>query len=325
MTLGISRIFRSTDAGAPQFNQTAGTLTSMLKAVLVNGYGTTQPLGWTMEFESGNIVVFRSKMGTRHFLRVDDTAVNPLYAEVSAFAAMSSVSNGTERIPAVGSNAYLWKCTTNGTAIPWMIVGDEAGFWLFHKPFWYVGGTGIGATANLHHPVYFGDYNAWDIRNKWNYLFLASSAIATPSSPLHVHAPAATIMHYVSRGSSFARGCVPIGILPYNSNTYLGNNLMSTTSLGDNKLNGAYMDSAIHVYETVTLGSLILGSIPGVFEPICLNITGTITAAATAPVETVDSDGNISIFTYINHTTGNQYNTIGRVTVKIGKGFRNVQ
>ena len=41
-------VYRSTDEGAPQLSAAAGSLKTVLKACLTNGYGTKQPLGWEM-------------------------------------------------------------------------------------------------------------------------------------------------------------------------------------------------------------------------------------------------------------------------------------
>ena len=322
MTMGISRIFRSTDAGAPQFTQTAGTLKDVLKAVLVNGYGSTQSLGWTLEYEIGAISVFRSKGGTRTFLRIDDSATDPLYAKVSAFSTMSSINNGTERIPPVGIDAYLWKCTTNGNT-PWYIIGDDAGFWLLHQPFYNVGGSLI---KYIFHVTYFGDYNSYNVANKWNYLFSPSNGIYTTSSGLIPRV--ASSPYYIGRGGDFAKGCVTCGALSMNpSATYFGQAILSTRSLGENKLNGVYLGSPIRLYETISgVGNIIIGTMPGILEPLCTSTALTFVASDLIPVETVDADGGLSIFLYGNYTSNStSKSTINKFILKVGKGFRNVQ
>ena len=47
-------VYRSTDEGAPQLSDAPGSLKTVLKACLTNGYGTKQPLGWEMQYEDGH-------------------------------------------------------------------------------------------------------------------------------------------------------------------------------------------------------------------------------------------------------------------------------
>lgn len=70
----------SDDASAPILSGNAsGALILVLKAVLVDGYGTTDPLGWEVAFEDivNNICVFRPLSGTlRPFIRVKDNELS---------------------------------------------------------------------------------------------------------------------------------------------------------------------------------------------------------------------------------------------------------
>jgi len=332
MTMGISRIFRSTDVGAPVFtNNVVGSLTALLKAVLVNGYGSTASLGWTLEFDGTGISAFRMKGGTRTFIRFDDSSYNSVgHTEVSAFSTMSSLNNGTERIPNIGVNAFIHKSQVTPGVAPWIIIGDDAGFWILFNNL-----TGSPTTANRYSAMYLGDYNAWDVKNKWNFCMIASNAtnpptMATRTYDLRIHTPATTstgYQHIVARGSSFARGCVYVGILPFNQNTVLGQNMLVVNIwLSSVKLGGALFGSAIHLYETVSNGSLILGSLPGVLEPIGMDSNAeSATLANTAHVETVDSDGDKSIFIYISPHTETVLSTMDKAIFKVGKGFRNAQ
>jgi len=324
MTMGISRIFRSTDANAPILSGSAGSLAALLKAVLVDGYSGTQSLGWTLEQIYTNTMVYRMKGGTKTFIRLDDTGIysSLQYPVISAFATMSSLNNGTERIPAHGYEAYLYKYETAGSPIPWIIVGDDAGIWILIKAKWYTGGVGVNTGANLFSVFYVGDYNAWDARNKWNFCLLGCATGATIS--LHPHAPSLSIPHLAARGSSFVKGCIYVGIYPFNNASYFGQNMLVSNSFGANKLNGVFMDSPIHLYETTSVGNIILGSLPGMAEPIMIDTTTALSVSATEPVESVDADGNRSIFFYNSHTNTN-LSVINKLIVKIGKGFRNVQ
>ena len=322
MTLGISRIFRSTDASAPQFSYAAGSLKNVLKTVLVTGYGATPSLGWSLEYESGHIAVLRQKSGIRRFIRLDDSGVvNPNYMEISAYSSMSSINYGTERMPAVGlSPMYIWKRNTTAvSSVPWMIIGDEAGFWIVYRPY----ETGI--LSYLWQCVYVGDYPAWDIRNKWNFSIFGTTVAANPNG-MYPHT-AATTHHMVERGSSFTKGASYVGLLPFNGNTQFGHNDMIQPSFGVHKLGGSFMCSPIHIYETVTAGNVILGNLPGVFEPIAKDYTYQYDTTTFLPLyeEVTDSNGVLSILLVGVQSGSYQTSNTNKLIFKVGKGFRNVQ
>ena len=67
-------VYRSTDEGAPQLSAAAGSLKTVLKACLTNGYGTKQPLGWEMQYEDGHAACWRSQhnRATGAVLSLDD-------------------------------------------------------------------------------------------------------------------------------------------------------------------------------------------------------------------------------------------------------------
>ena len=54
-------VYRSTDTNAPQLTNAAGSLKTVLKACLVEGYGSQPALGWEMKYEDNTTGVFKSK------------------------------------------------------------------------------------------------------------------------------------------------------------------------------------------------------------------------------------------------------------------------
>lgn len=54
-------VYRSTDNGAPQLTNAAGSLKTVLKACLIEGYGSQPSLGWEMPFEDNTTAVFKGK------------------------------------------------------------------------------------------------------------------------------------------------------------------------------------------------------------------------------------------------------------------------
>lgn len=314
MTIGTSVIIRSTDSGMPQLSNSAGTLTGVLKNVLVNS------LGWTIEYEGTNVVVFRMKGGSRTFLRIDDNnTYGAQCAEVSSYSTMTSVNNGSERMPNLNFPAFIFKYANAGN-IPWTIVGDDAGFWLILKSYY---NSDIAYLKHMVSVTYFGDYCPWDIKNKWPFCMFANRLINSGES-FYIHAPDTSVAHMVQRGHTFTKGHTYIGLLPFNNNTYFGQNLYVVNSTGANKLNGNFMCSPIHIYETASSGTLILGSIPGVLEPIMVSPSTTLTKDGCLPVETIDSDGGRSILFYV-YNGNTTYNVVGKIIIKVGKGFRDVR
>ena len=69
-------VYKSTDSGAPTLNGTKGTLITVLKACLVNGYGAKAGAGWTIALEdaANYKIIFRndSTTGTGRYFRIQD-------------------------------------------------------------------------------------------------------------------------------------------------------------------------------------------------------------------------------------------------------------
>lgn len=133
------RQYHSTDSSAPVVGNTAGSMIGLLDAVLVNGYGSKSPLGWTKEYSGTNIAVYRNNPSipgsTGMYLRVDDT--DAAYSSVCVFKTMSDINTGTDRAPnTTGISSYqdniFWSKHFNGTSSPkrWVIIGDERTFYL---------------------------------------------------------------------------------------------------------------------------------------------------------------------------------------------------
>lgn len=142
------RYYTSEDAGAPVLSGQAGALIALLDAVLVNGYGSQPPLGWSKPYTAANKAVYRldATINSGRYLRVDDS--NALYAIVNAYDAMSGVDSGTGGFPNVATPRYWRKSDTSGSASrQWTVFGDEAFAHLFLR--WR-------DTYSYHHHV-FGD------------------------------------------------------------------------------------------------------------------------------------------------------------------------
>lgn len=139
-------LYQSTDSGAPQLTATAGSLIQVLDAVLVNGYGSKSPAGWTKEFSGTNTAVYRNgpDSAARTFFRIED--ISGSYATVVGYHDMTDINTGTYRIPS--NTSY----TTNlgrqiYTSSPhWLALADSKTLFLSYntnasndRVAWYLG------------------------------------------------------------------------------------------------------------------------------------------------------------------------------------------
>ena len=139
------RVYRSTDASAPVLSGTAGTLISVLDAVLVNGYGAQVAAGWTKPFSGTNLASYRQGTGSNNFyLKVRDdasTADGALGATLRGFEVMTTVTatdssvDGTGPFPTVAQAAtgdLLRKSSVaDSSQRSWIIIADQRTFYMF--------------------------------------------------------------------------------------------------------------------------------------------------------------------------------------------------
>jgi hypothetical protein len=148
-------VYKSTDASAPTLTGTAGSLTTLLDAVLVNGYGAKAAAGWTIAFTASNKRCYRMTVtgATGFYVRVDDTAsVNTTSlgreALCRGFETMSTVDVGTGSFPTatqIANGIAVRKSATNEgtTTRSWIIVADNKSFYLFTNSGDFTGYSGF--------------------------------------------------------------------------------------------------------------------------------------------------------------------------------------
>jgi hypothetical protein len=139
-----TRVYRSTDPGAPVLRGSVGSLIAVLRACLVDGYGALAPAGWSMPYTDGQTPPQRA-----HFrqaprtdwpqcdLQVDDnitssdsgwSTVWQYIADIAGWRAATGLGAGSGRFPADGSSARVPKGQDTTTARQWVIVANERGF-----------------------------------------------------------------------------------------------------------------------------------------------------------------------------------------------------
>lgn len=146
-----TRVYQSTDVGAPVLTGQVGALTTLLSTVLVGGGGVAygsgadQKLaaGWALAFSASSRIALRNSLaagGTGHFVVVDDTgstAAGAREAVVKCYVGMSDINTpiGADVMPDTtifpGGGTVQKSETANGTARAWKIVADELTCWLW--------------------------------------------------------------------------------------------------------------------------------------------------------------------------------------------------
>jgi hypothetical protein len=130
-------IYRSTDSGAPVLTGNTASLIPLLDAILVNGYGSKPPAGWTKPFSGTDKAVYRNAATAiaRSYFRVVDPAPNNS-ARVRGYDTMTDVDTGTGPFPLpsdiTGDGMAIRKSSDgSGTARAWIAAADERTLVLF--------------------------------------------------------------------------------------------------------------------------------------------------------------------------------------------------
>jgi hypothetical protein len=141
------RVYRSTDASAPVLTGQVGSLTALLDAVLVNGYGALTAAGWTINQTTTNKRGYKQNLtgannSSGMLLYVDDTgpgAAGAKEARLCGFETMSAITPvGTGQFPTsgqsaigVGTVACRKSVTADATARAWTIIANGQTIYLF--------------------------------------------------------------------------------------------------------------------------------------------------------------------------------------------------
>ena len=133
-------VYRSTDASAPLLTNSNGSLIAVLRACLVDGYGSKPPAGWTAPFTGTNLIAFKEGTGgNNRYLRVYDggtDASSHRVANVRAYETMTAVSTGTGPCPTPGQvsgNGATMSYFQAGRSTPhasWVVVATPSFFHL---------------------------------------------------------------------------------------------------------------------------------------------------------------------------------------------------
>lgn len=130
----VVKVYRSTDVGAPKRTGALGSDIAILKACLVNGYGSVAGAGWTNPYNGTNLAVFRQGGGNQRYLRVDDSKSAYPYASIyRGYESMSAISTGIAPMPSSVAGVALARSSGGDTVAdrPWTIVATDKAFYFF--------------------------------------------------------------------------------------------------------------------------------------------------------------------------------------------------
>ncbi len=330
MAIGLIR--KWSDVGAPKLWANAyGSIIALLKAVLVDGYGAFSPLGWTLEYSSGDNTraVFRnSPTGTGTFLRVnnsnDGRAVTTV--DISAYESMGSLDDfSLSRCPALGISQYLAIGYNNASSCPdgihWYFIGDNLGFWFLWRPY-LTAYTNISSLGKIWYCTYIGDYIPVNITNKKNWFQSGSVATGTNLGPFGTVSSSASGTvpgYYCLRGSSFDEGSVVVGLQ--------SGSLFELTALGQSNqispMNGVLHHSIPILFDVINNNPNMLGFLPGLVNPLIKAGNNGVSDTNLQDSEIVMGNKTLNLFKYRpdGNTTYDLLKTIG---IFSGEGFRDV-
>lgn len=272
--------FFSNDVGAPQLTGTAGSLIAVLDAVLVNGYGSRSPLGWTKPFSGTNLAAYRNNpsFGSGYYLRFSDT--NAQVTAVRGYEAMTDVNTGTGMFPLAAQQAadtFIGKSVAaSATVRPWAVFGNARCFYLFI-------GSEVDTVFGVNTaPFFFGDVNTYRAGDTGAFCIpfgvnTATTALlsSTQNTRCFVNGYSTHFFDGVSSGlwfaymaRSFGGAPLPIGasmVAPGATSTNFGSTLMvATFPMGG--VNALPLSRALVLEQQ--FNGVLRGEMPGVYIPL---------------------------------------------------------
>jgi hypothetical protein len=261
---------------------TVGSLISLFDAVLVSGYGSSTPAGWTKPYSDTNIGVYRTGAGSRQrYIRVDDSATTD--SRIHAFETMASVSDYSTQFtsglgtPSAGSGYALKKSITADAVVrPWVIVATESAIYTFLEP--ALTGAGVWATATTstsgNGQFFFGDFISFRPGDTYNTAIIGPNATTNGSGYLGAASSAissAAIGHYLNR-SYLGFGAGGVGFNKGVPGIYYSFSVMGSASASNpfpDLITGGIQMAPVEIAEMITSNAhIIRGRMPGIWASI---------------------------------------------------------
>ena len=323
MVASKSFLRTSEDVGAPALQgNVPGSLIAVLKAVLVDGYGETPSLGWSVWLEDtpGNKIVFRA--GNAHgilpFIRIDDGRTLGYTALVEMYESMSTIDVGLDPCPLPSSGedrCILKRAYDNTNVTPWKIIGDDRGFWILVQAW-----PSTSEYDAYWEPHYIGEWTCNYAENKYNQMTILHNSDLNG----YFHRNDDRSIHLLRNPVGNARGAVSAFVNTRFSNDerfgiyYSGSN--------PQEVNGRrFYEHTIILHNS----NYFLGATPGMMSMIYEPDSGAapLSESELEPIYDVVSD-NTTLLTlpsrYEGYTTQTTQGA-NRITYIIGEGFRDAR
>lgn len=218
-------VYRSTDTSAPSLTGQAGSLITVLDAVLVNGYGSKTAAGWGKALSGTNVAAYRPASGNRFYLGVDDSDAQN--ARMRGFEAMGTAgvaqagSGNTGPFPTdtqVSGGAYVYKSSAASAQVrPWLILASATFFVMF-----YDNGQASATpnTSGYQGVFYFGDFFPLIASDLYN-TCIGGNTSASSGSPTHLSdsitnvGTTNAVATYAPRGYAGSGGAVAMSRLSF--------------------------------------------------------------------------------------------------------------
>lgn len=216
--------YMSTDAAAPVLDGNVGSMNTVLRAILVAGYGAKAAAGWTEPFATAaNVAGFKANSGQlKCYINVNDAApraapfANACECRIKPSEAATGLSVQTGLFPtaAQAANGLIIRKSSTVTASPWIAYADDRTLIMFIQS---------GDYGLAWHGFYVGEYYSIkptaDAFNGCAIGRITEQIAATPSAlptqePLHLlsGATAVTAGHFLARSfSELAQSAVNVG------------------------------------------------------------------------------------------------------------------
>lgn len=218
------RFYRSTDVGAPQNTNAAGSLIAILDACLVNGYGSggdaKLSAGWTKPFSGTNKAGYKQGTGSNGFyLRVEDMTTSA--ARVKGCEEMTGIDTTVSDFPTnvqVSGGLYLHKNNT-ATARQWEVIANEKFFVLLTVP---------ADDNNRRQFMCFGDIFSNKSGDAFDTLLISTpstSILSTETSYIQPSLATAMAGHYLARAHTQVGSSRSVGKYSPTNQGYFGNTI----------------------------------------------------------------------------------------------------
>jgi hypothetical protein len=229
------RVYKSTDASAPSLTGQVGSLTALLDAILVNGYGALTAAGWTINQTTTNKRGYKQNLtgannSSGMLLYVDDTASGAggaKEARVCGFETMSAITpTGTGQFPTsaqslLGTGQLIIRksATADATARAWVAVANGQTLYLFVE-------SGDNTAPLATTTFCFGDFKSYKTSDQYAVMIIgrqtensgsssadALHAVQFPTSSNVTISAISTTMygHYIARNWTGVGGSVKFG------------------------------------------------------------------------------------------------------------------